>query len=200
MVTWSNGRTGRDIINHPRNSLLNPVFRWGSSARSISCTIMKATDFVGKLRDTETEKAIANELSSLSEADSFQFVIDMLGVNEVVALELASKCLRTKGYFIDLLKKGLHDANASTIRRWLECVCPRLGVRRVIEYCVAQLDEEPNGVARAIYFLPSFIEQDDRRSKAKLEHLRELAMDQGVLRKPKMSCDEAGQVTFEPME
>ena len=124
---------------------------------------MKASDFSGKLRDTKVERELARQLRELSEPVVFEFVQEMLEVHEIVALDLARKTLKSKESFYRLLHVGLERANASSIRRWLECVIPRIGIRNVIANLVDKIDQYPDGVARAIYFIPQMIDEEARK-------------------------------------
>jgi hypothetical protein len=123
---------------------------------------MRASDFAGKLRDTVTERELAKKLRALPEEDRFTFILEMLDVNLLVALELANACLRRKDLLARLLEHGLAQVrDLSTIKYWLEHLMPRLGVRRVIGLLRAQLDAHPFGVGSALYHLLGYVNKDD---------------------------------------
>lgn len=161
---------------------------------------MNARDFVGKLRDTELEKEIARKLREMPEGEAFQFILDLLHIHEIAALELAQKGLRNREYFRELLTLGLQRADASGIQRWLECVIPHLGMRRVLTFLTTQIDQYPDGVARALYFLPQMLPASDVRARTTLDRLQAIAKDKGLLRTPRMVTDEDGRIRFHPIE
>ncbi len=44
----------------------------------------------------------------------------------------------------------------SSIRVWLDSAVPRLGFRRTISVLHAEIDENPAGVEKTLYWLPAF--------------------------------------------
>src|SRR5688500_15921165 len=52
--------------------------------------------------------------------------------DQVVGLELANRVLRHRNQFERLMQRGFGEADASTIRFWLDCCVPRVGARRAM--------------------------------------------------------------------
>jgi hypothetical protein len=160
---------------------------------------MRASDLVGKLRDTATETELARYLRGLPEKQAFEFIIELLGVHEPVALEMAQRCLRNKDSFYRLLARGLELADASSIFRWLACVVPRLGPPAVLRFLTEHIDDFPRGVGRALYFLPAFTGTDGQ-AQALFAELHRLAGEKGLLLSPRVSHDASGKPVFGPIE
>lgn len=117
----------------------------------------QARDYEGRTRNPVWERDLARQLRTLSEAERRAFFGEFLSVNQAVALDLARKCLMEKRSLEDLLARGLAEADASSMREWLECVMPRLGLRHVVRYLMQQRPANPSGVEKAVYWLPMFL-------------------------------------------
>ena len=117
---------------------------------------LSVRDYVRRPRDSVWEKDLARQLRLCSEEDRFAFLSDLLVAQPVVALDLARRCLKAKASFEALLESGVRQADASSIRYWLECVVPHLGFRRVVQVLRNLRGEFPDGVGYAVYWLPAF--------------------------------------------
>lgn len=115
---------------------------------------LDVADFAGRLRDARWERELARELRARPEAERFEFLRALLDVQHAVALDLARKCLSERRSFESLLEQGLREADASSIRDWLECVTPKLGPRRVAAFLKKFAPVYPDGVRHAEYWLP----------------------------------------------
>jgi len=142
---------------------------------------MHAIDYAEKLRDTATERELAKKLRSLPEEERFAFILEMLEVNLLVALELASACLRRQDLLTRLLEHGLAQVkDLSTIKYWLEHLIPRLGVRRVLGVLREQLDAHPFGVGSALYHMLGYVKKDDTNTVDAFRELYDEASRKGV--------------------
>ena len=128
-------------------------------------------DYAGRVRGSVWEQELAQKLRLEPETDRFEFLSDLLVSNQFVALDLARKCLSENRSFELLLDRALLEANSSGIRHWLECVVPRLGIRRVIAHLHERMDENREAVRRAKYWLPMFSKVPGY-SEAEIETLR----------------------------
>jgi hypothetical protein len=115
-----------------------------------------ARDYAGLRRDSRWENELAGRLRSCSEEEKFAFLSDLVVAQPAVALDLSRRCLKAKASFEKLLVRALQEADASSIRYWLECVLPRLGFRRVVGILHSLQGERPENVADAAYWLPLF--------------------------------------------
>ncbi|MFI5454991.1 MAG: hypothetical protein ACHRXM_06025 [Isosphaerales bacterium] len=134
---------------------------------------LDAKNYVGRVRDPKWERDLARELRLLPEAMRLQFVKDLLDVHLVVALDLARKCLSQRESLESLLEFGLQEANPSTMQDWLKCVLPGLGARRLVRCLHGHLNDYPQAVESARYWLPGLLTKADR-SKVDLKGLKRL--------------------------
>jgi hypothetical protein len=132
---------------------------------------LDAKNYVGRARDPVWERDLARELRLLPEAERLRFVKDLLDVHLVVALDLARKCLSKKESLESLLELGLQEADPSAIRDWLKCVLPGLGARRLVRCLYRHLEDYPEAVESARYWLPGLLTKADR-SKVDLKRLQ----------------------------
>ncbi len=160
---------------------------------------LEAESYRGKLRDPRLESEIASELRALDEAQAFEFLMELIDVHLLAALELAGRCLRKREYFLSILDRGLREGNASTIRHWIECVSPHLGIRRLINRLRLKIEEHPQGVSRAAYFVKQSVTADDRRSQDALGALLAELDKFGISRGPKVVVED-GRILFAPIE
>jgi hypothetical protein len=122
----------------------------------VSFMDISAKEYVGKKRDSQWENDLARQLRTRPEGEKFDFLNDLLVVQPAVALELARRCLTSNESFEKLLETALRSANPSTMQDWLRCVIPHLGFRHVVKTLSRFQAEFPDGVERAVYWLPLF--------------------------------------------
>lgn len=124
----------------------------------------------------------------------------MLPLHETVGLDLAMRSLKSHEFLLRILHRGLESANASSIRRWLECVTPRLGIRRVLGELLRNIDQFPEGIGRTIYFLPGMVAPGDERGMRLLAALRTAAEARGLVRRPDIVRYPDGPGEYGPIE
>ena len=142
---------------------------------------MRARDYEGRLRDSALEIEIASHLRQLQERERCSFVSHLLEVNEYAALDLASRTIRAPEFFERLLERGLASANAHTVKFWLACVAPRLGVAKVLRIFKESLSRLPSKVPTAAYHLACLVKSSSEREKAAVRQFVELLCDRGLL-------------------
>jgi hypothetical protein len=135
---------------------------------------LQAKDYLSKLRDTEFEHELRILLRQQPEEDRFQFIQELLSYDLVVGLKLAKTCLQKEQFFEQILGQGLQTADASTLKFWLECVVPRLGMRRVVAILTQKLKTDTVAVKKALYWLPRLLPKGDKHGGLALSKLTEL--------------------------
>ena len=110
-------------------------------------------------------------LKTLPEETRWQKLELLVKEDPITALQLANAVLREKKCFELLLEQGLEKANASDIELWLKAVIPRLGFRRTVAILTNKLAEQPEGVAKALYWLPKFLPTESESALAALRDL-----------------------------
>jgi hypothetical protein len=139
-------------------------------------TELKVEDHIADIRYEELRKNFARHLKEYPEEDRFKFIKAALPYDALGALKLANSCLRRREYFVELFEQGLHEADASSILMWLECLVPRLGVMRVLNILSDKLNTEPKQVRKAIYWLPKFIKREDTKAAPSFHTLKEMTL------------------------
>lgn len=142
-------------------------------------------------RDPKKHTANCRALRALPERLRIKTIREVLDKNVVVGLKLASKTINDKRFFKEILDRGLETADASGILLWLECVIPRLGVRRVLRILQKRLQENPVAVAKALYWVPRFISEDNVQHIEMLQSLIDSLAAIGVRREPIITQDPA---------
>jgi hypothetical protein len=117
---------------------------------------LQASDYRDRRRDPSWERELAQRLRQEPESSRLAFIEDLVTINLVVALDLAYRCLASNSSFERLLIRALTEADASSIRFWLECVVPRLGFRKSVKMLRREQDSHPGGVEKAVYWLTLF--------------------------------------------
>ncbi len=135
---------------------------------------LQVKDYIGKLRDTKHERELRLLLGKQPEEERFQFIQELLSYDLIVGLKLAQTCLQKEQFFEQILEQGLQTADASTLQFWLECVVPRLGMRRVIAILTQKLETDAVAVTKALYWLPRLLPKDDKHGGLALAKLTEL--------------------------
>lgn len=122
---------------------------------------LQLEDYIGRRRDTQRERELASLLRQMPEAERFEYIQQALRKHVVVGLQLAHTCLRDNKNFVTLLHQGLQQADASSIHNWLETVAPHLGFKRVIYLLNQSLQDTPEAVDMALYWLPRMLPAGD---------------------------------------
>ncbi len=156
-------------------------------------------DYRGKLRDTKLENELAKSLRTSDEGEAFAFLMELVDVHLVAALDIASRVLKERKHFSLVLERGLRDSNASTIKHWINCVEPHLGTKRLIGQLQSKLDEYPDGVSRAVYFVKQKVKADDNRAKESLAVLVSELEKRGIMRGPNIIVED-GKRLLAPIE
>lgn len=141
----------------------------------------KAKNYENKARSPEWEGDLLVWLREQEEEEEarFNFLLELVQYQPLVALQLAHKSLESRSSFVKLLEHGVKTCDASSIKHWLECVVPRIGFRRTSENLLKLSASEPEGVSKAFYWLPRFATSES--DKLKLESLEKTLAEKGII-------------------
>lgn len=114
---------------------------------------LNPSDYANRRRHPLWERQLANELRLHHEPIRLAFIKGMMPVHEVVALDLARRCLKERDSFETILVIGLCFANASSMQYYLKAVFDALGERRLLRLLDKHKATYPVGVERAAYHL-----------------------------------------------
>lgn len=153
----SGGLRSRDSIGmvgdaHPTRNTRTRIYS-GDMSPNME---LSARDYAGRMRDPRWERRLALDLRGLSEGERLDFCLEFSGSNPIVALDLARRCLGDRESFEAILRRGLREADASSIRYWLEAVVPALGLRRLARLLEQAAPTDPEAVRKARYWLGLF--------------------------------------------
>ncbi|WP_414544224.1 hypothetical protein [Nostoc sp. CCY0012] len=137
-------------------------------------------------------KALQRRLRSLAESEQFEEINALLDRDSLIGLKLANAVLKNKKYLELLLDQGLDKANASEIELWLKYLLPRIGFRRVIAILSNKLLEQPQQVARALYWLPKFLPPGNEQAAILLKNL--LNQEKQMLGEEYKTVNPSGQI------
>lgn len=139
---------------------------------------MTVRDLDGRSPDAPAVAELRKRLGRLPESERFAFIQDCLDHGlDGWALALAKTCLRSGEHIVRLLEHGLATADASSIKFWLDLAVAKLGGRRVVSIVAGQIDSNPDGAAKAIYWLPGLLSRQESKTVAAFDELLRLARE-----------------------
>jgi len=183
-VNYSIGQIDLAISSRRKSLQLTLDFLLTSLRRWTENMNLDAESYRHRLRDSAIENELAVTLRTMDKCDAFRFVTDLIGVNFHAGLDLARRVIRDRNQLQLLLDRGLREGNASSIKYWLQCVEQQLGTRRLIEILHSKIDEFPEGVSRAVYFVRQLVKPEDLQSKERLVLLEQSMQGRGLMRGP----------------
>lgn len=120
-------------------------------------------------------RKLTSELKKMEKADRHREILNMLDSKNFSAFELIPKCISDRAFLIELLAKGVEEADASQIGYWLKAIIQRLGFQRTVRSVHRLLEVNPKGVQRTLYWLPQLCPADEKKSVLALNKLLEEA-------------------------
>ncbi|MCC5604105.1 hypothetical protein [Nostoc favosum] len=119
------------------------------------------------------EKVILEYLKSIPEVEAYEIIKSMAEQKSLSTIVIAKKVLHTRDYVTKLFKHGILKSNAQSIKLWLDFAIPKLGFKSVVKL-IEDLNNDSNRlIEKAVYWLPLFISEKEKRSWDLLEKLRE---------------------------
>lgn len=127
------------------------------------------SDYKGRSRNPQWERELFDWLRHQPEDARFEFLMDLINHQEIVALQLSHKLLESRESFIKMLEFAISKRDASSIKFWLETIVPRLGFSRTVDNLLRLSASKMDGVTKALYWMPRY-----STSEADQVKLREL--------------------------
>lgn len=112
--------------------------------------------YVTGRRDSTQEQALLRRIRALPKSQRMEVLAPLLNLNWYVALVLADRAQLPRNDYLAILKRGLAETDASSIKFWLKATLAHLGWRRVISVLREVLTTNPRGAAFALYHVPYF--------------------------------------------
>jgi len=116
-----------------------------------------ATDlraYVAGRRDSKQEQALLRRIRALPQPQRMEILAPLLDFKGSVALVLADRAQLSRGDYLAILERGLAEADASSIKFWLEATVRHLGWRKVFSILRGIAAPWPSPGASALYHVP----------------------------------------------
>jgi len=110
--------------------------------------------YVGGSRDSKRELALLRRIRALPQAMRRQLLVPLLDLNAGVALVLIHRAQLSRADYLAILQRGLEEADASFISKWMEATVVHLGWRKVFSVLRQELAVKPRRLAAALYHVP----------------------------------------------
>ncbi len=132
-------------------------------------------ELVQQLPNDEAEKELQKILLTQPEEKRLEVVRQLLASTETIpsGLRLASSCLQKPASMLAVLELALDRGDPSIIPGWFGPLAPRVGVRQLIQYLRQRAITDARSVARARYWLPTWLPRDDGTAAELLRTLDE---------------------------
>ncbi len=115
--------------------------------------------YVTGRRHSKQEQALLRRIRALPQSQRMEILAPLLDLKESTALVLADRSQLSRGDYLAILTRGLADADASSIKFWLEATVRHLGWRKVFSILRGVAAPWPSPGASALYFLPFIFDQ-----------------------------------------
>jgi hypothetical protein len=116
-----------------------------------------ATDlraYVAGRRHSKQEQALLRRIRALPKSQRMEILAPLLDFKGSVALVLADRAQLSRDDYLAILMRGLAEADASTIKFWLESTVRHLGWRKVFSILRDMAAPWPSPGASALYHVP----------------------------------------------
>jgi hypothetical protein len=110
--------------------------------------------YVTGRRHSTQEQALLHRIRALPQSQRMEILAPLLNLKESTALVLADRSQLSRGDYLTILKQGLAEADASSIKLWLEATVPHLGWRKVFSILRGMAAPWPSPGASALYHAP----------------------------------------------
>lgn len=151
-------------------------------------------------RDSCLERDLKQWLRTLPEGHRFEFVSQCLDIpgysRECRALIFATSCISNRAHVLAILRRGLACADASSIQFWLKFAIPKLGGRRVVKEVARLVDSNPDAVSKAIYWLPKYLPESQRKARSLFVEFHAEARKRGIIKGPITTPTADGRTLF----
>lgn len=118
------------------------------------------------------EKIIFDYLKSMTEEDACEIIKKMIDTRSLVTMQVAKKVVRSKENVVEIFKYGIIQSNAQSIRMWLDFAVPKVGFKAIADILISLDNQENKMIEKALYWLPSIISEDNKKSQQLLQKLK----------------------------
>jgi hypothetical protein len=111
-------------------------------------------EYVTGPRHSKEEQALLRRIRALPSSRRMELLAPLLDIKGSVALILADRAQLSRRDYLAILKRGIADADASSIRFWLEATVCHLGWSAVFSVLRDMAAPWPSPGASALYHVP----------------------------------------------
>jgi hypothetical protein len=105
-------------------------------------------------RDSKQEQALLCRIRALPQPQRMEILAPLLNTHWPGALFMADRAQLTRGDYIAIFKRGLAEANASSMKSWMKATVGHIGWRTVISVLRDVAAPWPSRGAFALYHMP----------------------------------------------
>jgi hypothetical protein len=110
--------------------------------------------YVAGRRHSKQEEALLRRIRALPQSQRMEILAPLLDLKGLTALVLIDHSQLSRADYLAILKRGLAEADASSIKFWLEATVRHVGWRKVFSILRGMAAPWPSPGASAICFLP----------------------------------------------
>jgi hypothetical protein len=105
-------------------------------------------------RDSKHEQALLRRIRALPQPHRMEIIAPLLKTLWPGALSMADRAQLTRGDYVVIFKRGLAEANASSMKWWMKATVRHIGWRTVISILRDVAAPWPSRGAFALYWMP----------------------------------------------
>jgi hypothetical protein len=110
--------------------------------------------YVAGRRHSKQEQALLRRIRALPQSQRMEMLAPLLNLKGSVALVLADRAQLSRGDYLAILKRGVAEADASSIKFWLQATVCHFGWRKVFSMLRDIAAPWPSPGASALYHVP----------------------------------------------
>jgi hypothetical protein len=115
-------------------------------------------------RNSKCEQALLRRIRALPQATRLQILAPLLDLNATVALVFVDRAQLPRPAYLAILQRGLDEADASSIYKWMAATVFHLGWHEVFAELRQALSRNPRRGASALYHVPGLCRGHDMLS------------------------------------
>ena len=134
---------------------------------------MTAESYMDAVHDERVLNELKAAVRALPPAEASARV-SIYASNRRIGLRVANACSRDNSVFNHILLDGLSTADPSTIRQWVKCVVPRIGLVATVKMILSKEDLAPSLGEAFVYWIEALRFRPSKREVSALTRLRDI--------------------------
>lgn len=141
---------------------------------------MEAETYVDAIRDERILNQLKETVRELPPMEASARILEIYAANNRVGLKTANACSRDKSVFKHILLDGISKADLSTVRQWIQCVVPRIGIVATTNVINSVEGRDPILCETCVYWIEMMRLRPSKREAQALARLRETMKEHKV--------------------